>query len=57
MNCYRHSAVFMDEEQLVKEVEAFITVDNFIAIAILMAVLRKKTKLASAVKRHFMFNK
>ena len=45
----------MDEEQLIKKAEVFITLDNFIAIIILMAVLVRKTKLATTIKKTFFF--
>ena len=50
MKCFVHSVVIMDEEQL--KAEVFITVDNFIAIVILMAVLVRK-KIATTVKKDF----
>ena len=48
---YGHSAVIMDEEQLTKESKAFIILNIFISIAILMAVLVRKTKLPTTIKK------
>ena len=52
---YCHSDVIMNEEKLTKKAEVFITVDNFIAITILMAVLIRKTKLATTIQKTFLF--
>ena len=48
--------LIMDEDQRTKESRnAVIPVDNFIAIAILMAVLIRKTKLATTIKTLFIY--
>ena len=43
----------MDEEQLTIIAAVFISMDNSIAIAILMAVLVRITKLATTIKKDF----
>ena len=45
----------MDEEQLTKE-RSIYHVNNFVAIAILMLVFVRKTKLATAVQKDFLFS-